>query len=507
MHQRVNRALAEALATLRSRAASSHGAPWQGRLRAAGISTQALNSQLLPGRSSPRGATASSVRIRRRRDPFPLLNQDAALSEVSRATVVALHGLSKLELRLVAVRQLSRLARDTTAGQASAAEAALHRVLREAAGDDASSLREVAAEALWEAWNWYPGGGDVEELMRLGSALFEKQHYEQAAAAFTDATARAPTFAGGWHQRALTHLAMRRLKSCASDCLKVLQLKPHHYGSLATLGMCYQSQGLLHAAADCFRQCLDVHPGLEHVQQAMKKSELQMVRTVISKRLWPRIAEAVQALSSSAVSAQWDGTSELGASEEKDARLPWLDCDWDVVRVCNGSSSDVASECNDPDSHESKSLQQYVFRVRIQRNAGLPMPGPARVRSLARFYILRFADGDVFPLTRLTNGPRIFELGPGDRYRFTFRLWSTQELADASGGMILDEEGDVDANGAATASRCTGSSWKPSLATVVPRDASPDEVERLRLGYVDVGQLDLRQLKLGSVGKGMPLGG
>merc|ERR1712060_257333 len=75
-----------------------------------------------------------------------------------------------------------------------------------------------------------------------------------------------------------------------------------------------------------------------------------------------------------------------------------LACEWDVHRVASDNETPFT----------------YFFRIRIQ-NWG---DGKAPVRSLARFYALRFAGGRIFPLTRLTEGDDSFSLGFREDYKF-----------------------------------------------------------------------------------------
>lgn len=315
--------------------------------------------------------------------------------------------------------------------------------------------------------------------MRIGLAYMDKKHHEQAVKTFTEVIELDPTFVGGWTQRAMALLSLRRFELAIQDCAKALELKPHHFGTLATLGMCHKGRGDSRSAVRYFKECLEVHPGLLAVKSVIGSLELEVTKKEISKHLWPRIVHIVQGLHDGSLSAEDSGPD-------------WLTCDWDMFHVLKK-----------PDDKETG--LEYIFRVRVENRApsgqpaalvGIPAEPDTRVRSIARFYVLRFAGGDVFPLTRINNGPRIFQLGPGESHRFSFRLRVGDRLRDAVGGVLLERSTPAEGAPRHLAER--------TLALAAPGEATHDEAERLRLGYNDIGELDIRKYKFRNAQRNKP---
>lgn len=384
---------------------------------------------------------AAGARIRRR---GPLAAAEAALASGT-----------PLEGRLGAVQTLAELASEPSG--AAAAEEALHRVLREASGAGAERLRTAAEEALWNAWH-RSGIEEVDATLRQGSALMEKEELEAAVRLFSEVIMRIPDYAEGWNKRATAHFMSQDFESSIADCKEVLKLKPRHFGCLAGMGMCYQALGRRREAVECFKQALKVHPGLEGPQRLIQSMELH---EVINERLRPQLVRVAQALSEGATSIAGPGAPELA-------------CDWDVHRVA------AAGEAR----------RTYFIRVRVRSSA----PGPSELQSLARFYALRFTCGRIFPLTRLTEGPASFSLKPQEEYRFCWHLAVGHDLRDAAGGLLLLESGGVASVDSPPPEERLVSA---DLQVQVPTEVTQDEVERLRLGYLYTGTLNLEHLDLG----------
>lgn len=308
-------------------------------------------------------------------------------------------------------------------------------------------------------------------------------------------------------------LLLKRVDLAIQACKKAIELKPLHFGCLSTLGLCYRSKGDSKAAVQAFKEALKVHPGLHSLRRVIHRLEAQGVKRDIDRHLWPRIVETTQALNDNSIRATSPGTGT------------WPTCEWDVVRVEDATD-------------QSKDTWKYFFRVRVNGKVGVSDPsyssrascaspegGPdvsatmrhfpqhqMRVRSLARYYVLRFVGGQIFPVTRFSNGPRIFDLALGEEYRFSFHLIAGHELLDAAGGMLLERLPSSSSDSLKSA--CDSSRDDPvgfmdvTLSQVFPGGASSDEVERLQLGYLDVGQLDLRALPLmGGKGSAASSGG
>lgn len=364
-----------------------------------------------------------------------------ASAEVREALELALSGgLSSLEGRIAAIRSLGELAGPPSS--LASAEDALHTILQDASGDDAVEVREAA---------------EKDELVRRGTNyLLSTKQLEEAVHCFTEVIERTPNFAEGWNKRATANFFLNNLDEAVADSLKTLELKPRHFACLAGMGMCHQAKGNIEEALRWFKASLQVNPGREETRTFSDLLELQMV---VNQHLRPQIVRVARALD--------DGSQPSEAPHVVEG----LECDWDVHRVT---------------VHEEESWT-YFFRVRVRVRADLL--ARFRIRSLGRFYALRFAGGRIFPLTRVTDGDKAFELSPSEDYRFCWHMAFRQELLEAAGGLLVERK-DLDA---ASASRYQHA----DLQRLRPAKTSPDEVERMKLGYIYTGQLNMQHIELG----------
>jgi len=301
----------------------------------------------------------------------------------------------------------------------------------------------------------------VNESIRRGVALMDKDHFDEAEKLFTEIIEAHPDYAEGWNKRATARFLNKDLKGAIEDCQHVLTLKPRHFGCLSGAGLCHQSRGDLKEAAQLFRRALAVHPGMDGPRTRVQAMESQ---SLINDHLRPRIVATVQELN--------DGFSPL-------PKLPdGLSCSWDIWK-----EKPTAADGQEPG-------WKYFLRIRVMNQTD----GPNEVRSLARFYVFRFADGRMLPLTLLTEGPASFTLAPGEDYRFSWQLISGQELQRAVAGMLLQQcvlPGSQDAAEEEDARLLLDADF----GACTPLNATQDEVERMRLGYPSSGRLDIRRME------------
>lgn len=185
----------------------------------------------------------------------------------------------------------------------------------------------------------------------------------------------------------------------------------------------------------------------------------------MNEQLRPQIVRVARSLDES-------GKSHHASAEPLPAPLPsdGLLCEWDLHRVVEDGAD-----------------WKYFIRVRLRNESSARSP----VRSLARFYALRFAGGRIFPLTRVTEGASAFTLEPGEESKFCWHVVFRQELQDAGGGLLLEE------SCVTSESQEQQRFLHADLVPKAPAEASCDEVERMKLGYDYTGQLNLRDLNLG----------
>mmetsp|Transcript_114173 Transcript_114173/g.254814 ORF Transcript_114173/g.254814 Transcript_114173/m.254814 type:complete len:517 (+) Transcript_114173:67-1617(+) len=354
---------------------------------------------------------------------------------VRRAVAAGLEEDARTEARLEAVKCLQVLATPPAASEE--AEDGLHRVLRE--GDD-DEVVEAAEAALWAAW--LPWGEEVVDMtMRRGLKFMGAGELDKALVAFTEVVKAAPQFAEGWNKRATALFLAERFEESIEDCHRVLELKPRHFGCLSGLGICCLRQGDERSAVRWLRSALEVNPRSSDMQRIVADLEARSAASLLR----PRIKEVLAELKAGGGQAVRLPEAGLGAE---------VSAAWDACRV-----GDL-----EPNT--------YFFRVRVKNLSG----EGCRVEGTARYYALQDAGGSVFPLSRLTQGPGSFTLGPGESYFYSFMLTLAEELLAAQGGLFLR--------------RCTASSTSSESSEAEEEPLFEAGLERIALREVPTVQED-----------------
>ena len=129
--------------------------------------------------------------------------------------------------------------------------------------DDDSTVRQLAADAMWEVWL---RGGTADQNRRLQSALAQPDAGQTLTA--LDALVRsAPDFAEAYNQRAIVHYGRGEFHKGVSDCEAVLRLNPFHFGAAAGMGQCLLRMNKPKAAVRAFQQALDINPELDDLRE------------------------------------------------------------------------------------------------------------------------------------------------------------------------------------------------------------------------------------------------
>jgi len=300
--------------------------------------------------------------------------------------------------RMDAVRQLQDLATPPAAFQE--AEDGLHKILRHG---DLDEISEAAEAALWSSWLVEPSGDEaVDDAMRQGLGALGAGELDKAVQAFTQVVEGSPDFAEGWNKRATSLFLSERFDESIADCARVLALKPKHFGCLSGLGICYLRKGDEQEAIRYLRKALEVNPRSGDMQRIVSDLEARSAFAVMK----PQIKQAIGKLKSS---------DEPATSSRHEAMTDEVQTGWEAYRVRDGE------KCT------------YFFRVWVRCLEGEEVTGTAR------YYALKHAGGDVFPLSRMTQGPSSFSLRPGESYCYSFilTLKEGQELIKAQGGLLL----------------------------------------------------------------------
>jgi len=355
-----------------------------------------------------------------------------------------------LDHRLGAIRSLGELARPPAS--AMGAEDALHRVLKEASGPDAADIQAAAEKALWKCW-CSTGDEDMEVLMKCGVDLMERGQLRAAEAKFTELIDKYPEYGEGWNKRATVRYSLKKYDDSIMDSKEVLKRKPRHFGCLSGLGLCYYRKDDTSEALRWFKRALEVHPGTK----SRNLVEQMEVQRILQKRMAPHVSLVKEALES-----------------EKDIPLQSSDrmvCSWDVHRM----STDQKDQA-----------QVYFFRVTIQNRES----NACSLKSLARYYALKFTNGKVFAFTRPTQNESQFILQPGEEYKFCWALIVRGTLKQMAGGALMAQVRD---SASLDSRACAQGCMEPLLPMCAP-EVPMQAAERLGEGYNYTGQLDLRKL-------------
>jgi tetratricopeptide (TPR) repeat protein len=125
--------------------------------------------------------------------------------------------------------------------------------------DPDENVRQVATEALWRRWYTQKGAYGAQILVRSQTLLNEGKTYE-AESLLTETVEGMSDFAEAWNRRAVLYYLQERYWQAISDCEKVLEIVPYHFGALHGMGLCHAGLGNYVAAIQAFRQALKVQP-------------------------------------------------------------------------------------------------------------------------------------------------------------------------------------------------------------------------------------------------------
>jgi tetratricopeptide (TPR) repeat protein len=135
--------------------------------------------------------------------------------------------------------------------------------------DDDPEVRERAADALWAIWFRADSDANNQELQRL----MRLRDPEKAIDGLDALIRKAPGFAEAYNQRAILYFRQKDYDKCASDCEKVMQLNPHHFGAQAGLARCFMRLRKPRAALKAFRRAFAINPSLDGVEDAIRDLE------------------------------------------------------------------------------------------------------------------------------------------------------------------------------------------------------------------------------------------
>jgi tetratricopeptide (TPR) repeat protein len=135
-----------------------------------------------------------------------------------------------------------------------------------------ATVREVAADSLWNLW-FHAAGRKAFRLAKSANLAMERQDYSEALGILNETVARYPDFAEGWNRRAILYWQTGQFEKAIADCRKVVGLNPNHFGAWQGMGLCQLQIGDLEAACRSFRAALRINPHDRGVRRFLEQGE------------------------------------------------------------------------------------------------------------------------------------------------------------------------------------------------------------------------------------------
>jgi tetratricopeptide (TPR) repeat protein len=139
------------------------------------------------------------------------------------------------------------------------------------------TVREIAADSLWDLW-FHAAGREAFRLARAASDAMERQEFPEALALLNRTTEKFPNFAEGWNRRAILYWQMGRYKQSVADCQKVVALNPCHFGAWQEMGLCQLQLADVEGACQSFRAAVKISPHdrglrrlLQHCEELLRR--------------------------------------------------------------------------------------------------------------------------------------------------------------------------------------------------------------------------------------------
>ena len=128
-------------------------------------------------------------------------------------------------------------------------------------------LAENGIRTLWTNAEGENAACRVQAIAWLNfSCIFEQAHQQAC-----ELIEIAPSFAEAWNQRAIANYGMEEFSLSIYDCEETLEINPYHFLAASGMGNCYLHLQDTASALECFRQALDLNPGLEGVRSQIER--------------------------------------------------------------------------------------------------------------------------------------------------------------------------------------------------------------------------------------------
>ena len=145
-----------------------------------------------------------------------------------------------------------------------------------------ASVREIAADSLWNLW-FHAAGQEAFRLAQSANVAMERQKFPEALAILNQIIAKYPNFAEGWNRRAVLYWQRGQYEESIADCKRVVALNPHHFGAWQGMGLCQLHVGELADACQSFRAALKINPHDRGLRRMLQQCE-ELLRKLSPRR-------------------------------------------------------------------------------------------------------------------------------------------------------------------------------------------------------------------------------
>ncbi len=131
------------------------------------------------------------------------------------------------------------------------------------------AMNRIVEAQIWGIW-LQSDSDTVNLLMQQGITAMSAGDNPTALGAFNAITELAPKYSEGWNKRATVLYLMGHYRDSASDCARVLDLEPRHFGALSGLGLIFTALEQPDKALDAFERVLEVYPANRYAKKQVK---------------------------------------------------------------------------------------------------------------------------------------------------------------------------------------------------------------------------------------------
>lgn len=135
--------------------------------------------------------------------------------------------------------------------------------------DGDPAVWRLATEALWQVWFRGDTEANCQELQRLMGL----RDGAKVLAGLDALILKAPQFAEAYNQRAILHFGLGDYRKAVSDCEKVVQLNPYHFGARSGMAQAYLRLRQPRKALQAYRAAYQINPNLDGVSEAIRALE------------------------------------------------------------------------------------------------------------------------------------------------------------------------------------------------------------------------------------------